>query len=69
MFYGMKQIIFLVVASFLVFAIVAVAAQNAEAVKPTQNWCPKLGGICKPTKQLCEEYLPPGSKDRCVKTK
>lgn len=59
MFYTMKQIVFLVVASMLVASIGAFALTDAvEAAKPIVKWCVEGNlAVCADTPKLCHPLL------------
>ena len=63
----MKRIIFLVVASLLAFATVAIATQNAAEAKGGETrWCQNfVPWDCFPTKADCKLTIAEGSKDSC----
>ncbi len=65
----MKQIIYLIIASLLVAAIVSIAIPNPGQASSPREWCWKVGGagMCFDNKEECRKGIPSGVSATCQK--
>lgn len=65
----MKQIIYLIIASLLVAAIVSIAIPNPAQASPPREWCWNVGGagMCFDNKEECRKGIPIGVSATCQK--